>query len=158
MMEPLACRVHELGWHVQIHMGGDQIVQLANVLGRLPAPLVFDHLGRLPQPAGIDHPAYRVILDLADKGRAWIKASGAYHDTKIGPPSYADTSQVAKAFVQAVPDRVVWGSDWPHPTVSSLQNKPDDAVLFDLLADWIPDAGTLHRVLVENPQQLYGFR
>jgi len=158
MLEPLARRVHDLGWHVQIHMLGDQIVQIEDLLLRLPAPVVFDHLGRVPQPAGIDHPSFRVILRLVDKGRAWVKVSGAYHDTKVGPPSYADTSAVAKAFVSAAPERMVWGSDWPHPTVKEIANKPDDAILFDLLADWAPDERTLRRVLVENPERLYGFK
>jgi predicted TIM-barrel fold metal-dependent hydrolase len=157
MLEPLAARVQEFGWHVQVHMLGEHIVQLEQVLSRLPVPVVFDHLGRVPQPAGVDHPSYRVILGLVQKGRAWVKVSGAYHDTKAGPPGYADTSAVAKAFVRAAPERMVWGSDWPHPTVKELANKPDDATLFDLLADWAPDERSLRMVLVENPQILYGF-
>jgi len=157
MLEPLAARVHELGWHVQIHMLGDQIAQVEDVLSRLPAPIVFDHLGRIPQPAGVGHPSYGVILRLVDKGRAWVKVSGAYHDTKVGPPGYADTSAVGRAFVKAAPERMVWGSDWPHPTVKEMANKPDDAILFDLLADWAPDARTLRKVLVDNPATLYGF-
>ena len=87
----------------------------------------------------------------------WVKVSGAYHDTKIGAPSYADTSMLGKAFVKAAPERVVWGSDWPHPTVKEIAAKPDDAILFDLLADWAADERTLRKVLVENPAILYGF-
>jgi len=157
MMEPLARRVNDLGWHVQIHMLGDQIVQIEDLLLRLPTPIVFDHLGRVPQPAGVDHRSFRVILGLVDKGRAWVKVSGAYHDTKVGLPTYADTSAVAKAFVKAAPERMVWGSDWPHPTIRETANKPDDAILFDLLADWAPDERTLRKVLVDNPAALYGF-
>jgi predicted TIM-barrel fold metal-dependent hydrolase len=157
MVEPLAKRVHELGWHVQIHMLGDQIVQIEDLLLRLPTPIVFDHLGRVPQPMGVDHPSYGVILGLVDKGRAWVKVSGAYHDTKVGPPDYADTSAVGRAFVKAAPERMVWGSDWPHPTVKEMANKPDDAMLFDLLAGWAPDESTLRKVLVDNPATLYGF-
>src|SRR3954453_13192493 len=157
MLEPLAQRVHDLGWHVQIHMLGDQILQAEDMLGRLPVPIVFDHLGRVPQPAGINHPSYRTILALIDKGRAWVKVSGAYHDTKVGPPDYADTSAVARAFIKAAPERMIWGSDWPHPTVKELASKPDDAVLFDLLTAWTSDTAIVHKVLVENPQKLYGF-
>jgi predicted TIM-barrel fold metal-dependent hydrolase len=123
----------------------------------LPVPVVFDHLGRVPQPDGINHPSYRTILRLVDKGRAWVKVSGAYHDTKLGPPDYADTSAVAQAFIEAAPERMIWGSDWPHPTVKELANKPDDAVLFDLLGAWTHEAATRHKVLVENPEKLYGF-
>jgi D-galactarolactone isomerase len=154
MIEPLSRRAADLGWHVQIHMRADQIAAAESLWPRLPSTIVFDHLGRLPQPTGIDHPAFAVIRRLIDQGRAWVKLSGAYLDTKVGHPAYADAGQVARAFVAAAPERMVWGSDWPHPTE---QNKPDDAVLFDLLADWVPDAATRRRVLVSNPETLYGF-
>jgi predicted TIM-barrel fold metal-dependent hydrolase len=154
MIEPLAKRVAELGWHVQIHMLGDQIVPIEALLQRLPAQIVFDHLGRLPQPAGVDHPAFRVVSTLVDQGKAWVKLSGAYQDSKVGPPSYADTSKVAQAYAKAAPQRMVWGSDWPHPTE---KEKPDDALLFDLLASWVPDDATRKRILVDNPAALYGF-
>jgi predicted TIM-barrel fold metal-dependent hydrolase len=90
------------------------------------------------------------------KGRGWVKLSGAYMDTKIGPPSYADSTKLAQAFAKAAPDRMIWGSDWPHPT-EKLENKPDDAILFDLLAAWLPDDATRRLVLVDNPAALYGF-
>ena len=154
MIEPLAKRVNDLGWHVQIHMRGDQIVDAASLWDRLPCPIVFDHLGRLPQPAGVDDPAFAIIRRLIDQGRTWVKVSGAYLDTKVGPPSYADVTKVAQAFVKAAPERMVWGSDWPHPSASP---KPDDAVLLDLLLEWAPDEPTRHRILLENPQALYGF-
>ena len=77
-----------------------------------------------------------------------------YDSSKIGPPTYADVNKVGEAYVKAAPERMLWGSNWPHPNEI---NKPDDAVLFDLLADWAPDAATRRRILVENPQVLYGF-
>jgi predicted TIM-barrel fold metal-dependent hydrolase len=154
MIEPLARRATDLGWHVQIHMRGDQIIDAASLWDRLPCPIVFDHLGRIPQPAGVDDPAFKTIRRLIDTGRTWVKVSGAYHDTKVGPPGYADVTKVAQAFVKAAPERMVWGSDWPHP---SEPQKPDDAVLLDLLLEWAPDEPTRHRILVENPQALYGF-
>lgn len=156
MIAPLSKRVNDLGWHVQIHMRGDQIVAAADLWPRLPSAIVFDHLGRLPHPAGIDHPAFAIIRGLIDKGRTWVKLSGAYLDTKVGAPSYADATKVAQAFVNAAPERLVWGSDWPHPTEASA-HKPNDAVLFDLLAEWVPDERTRHRILVDNPAALYGF-
>jgi D-galactarolactone isomerase len=156
MIEPLSTRVNALGWHVQIHMLGDQIVKIEDLLNKLASPIVFDHLGRLPQPTGVDHPAFGVIRKLIDKGRTWVKVSGAYHDTKVGPPSYADASKVAQAYVKAAPERLVWASDWPHPTQKENE-KANDAVLFDLLAEWAPNEATRHRILVENPAALYGF-
>jgi predicted TIM-barrel fold metal-dependent hydrolase len=156
MIEPLAKRVHDLGWHVQIHMRADQITDAESLWDRLPCPIVFDHLGRLPQPAGIDDPAFTIIRKLIDRGRTWVKISGAYLNSKVGPPTYADATKVAQAFVAAAPERMVWGSDWPHPNLTVTQ-KPDDAVLFDLLTEWAPDEITRHRILVDNPQTLYGF-
>jgi D-galactarolactone isomerase len=82
--------------------------------------------------------------------------SGAYLNSKVGPPTYADATKVAQAFVRAAPERVVWGSDWPHPNLTVTQ-KPDDAVLLDLLSEWAPEETARHRILVENPQTLYGF-
>jgi D-galactarolactone isomerase len=156
MIEPLSTRVNGLGWHVQIHMLGDQIVKIEDLLHKLASPVVFDHMGRIPQPAGTDHPAFGIIRKLIDKGRTWVKISGAYQDTKVGPPSYADTSKVAQAYVKAAPERMIWGSDWPHPTQKE-NDKANDAVLFDLLTEWTPDEVTRHRILVDNPATLYGF-
>ena len=155
MIEPLAKRIAELGWHVQLHMTAEQIVDHAEMLRRLPTPIVFDHMGRLTLPAGPDHPAFGILLALVDKGRAWVKISGAYLNTKVGPPGYADATRIAQAYVKAVPERLVWGSDWPHP--SEPEHKPDDAALFDLLATWAPDETMRRRILVTNPEALYGF-
>ena len=154
MLEPLSRRVNELGWHVQIHMLGDKIAEIEPLLQRLPSPIIFDHLGRIPQPAGTDHPAFGVISRLIDKGRGWVKLSGAYIDSKLGPPAYADTTKLAQAYVKAAPERLVWGSDWPHPTE---KDKPDDAVLFDLLGVWVPQGATRRQILVDNPAAFYGF-
>src|SRR5277367_3833827 len=138
MLEPLSKRVNDLGWHVQIHMLGGQIVEIAELLQRLPSPIVFDHMARIPEPAGVDHPAFALVRKLIEKGRTWVKLSGAYMDGKTGPPTYADVSKVAEAYVKAAPERMVWGSDWPHPT-EKADAKPDDATLFDVLADWAPE-------------------
>jgi predicted TIM-barrel fold metal-dependent hydrolase len=154
MMEPLSRRIEPLGWHVQAHMLGDQIAAAEGILTRLPVPVVFDHMGRLPQPEGVRHPAFRVIAGMVEKGRAFVKLSGAYMDTRIGPPSYADTGAVAKAFVRLAPERMLWGTDWPHPTETE---KPDDALLFDLLAEWAPAETTRQQILVDNPAEVYGF-
>ena len=156
MLMTLSKRVNDLDldWHVQVFMHGDQIVEMENVLGRLPIPLVIDHLGRIPQPAGVGHPAFAAIRRLLDKGKTWVKLSGAYMDTQEGPPHYADIGHVARALVGATPERLVWGSDWPHTIASTV---PDDAVLFDLLADWAPQESDRRRILVSNPEVLYGF-
>jgi D-galactarolactone isomerase len=154
MIEPLTRRMADIGWHVQIHMRGDQIVANADLLRRLPSTIVIDHMGRVPLPEGTSHAAFKVVRELLDKGNAWVKLSGAYQDTKIGPPTYADATALARAYVAAAPERMVWGSDWPHPTET---DKPDDALLLELLSEWAPDAATRRRILVDNPQALYGF-
>ncbi|MDR3564997.1 MAG: amidohydrolase family protein [Negativicutes bacterium] len=157
-LETLSGRVNELGWHVQFWMKAEDVVTYAALLQRLPSPLVFDHLAHIPQPAGVNHPAFRVVSNLIDKGKTWIKLSGAYQDTKVGSPTYADVTKVAQAFVKGAPERMVWGSDWPHPSIFSWRKPwPDDAQLLDLLAEWAPDEATRNRILVDNPEVLYGF-
>jgi predicted TIM-barrel fold metal-dependent hydrolase len=152
MIEPLAKRVQTLGWHVQIHLRADQVVAAAEMLLRLPGTIVFDHLGRLVPPEGLCHPAFDVLCRMFDNGRTWMKLSGAYFFG--APQGYAAAGEVARACIGIAPERMVWGSDWPHPTEKV---KPDDAVLFDLLSDWAPDAATRQRILVDNPAKLYGF-
>jgi predicted TIM-barrel fold metal-dependent hydrolase len=152
MIEPLARRVQAFGWHVQIHLRADQVVAAADMLLRLPGTIVFDHLGRLVPPEGLNHPAFGVLRRMLDNGRAWMKLSGAYFFG--APPDYAAAGDVARAYIELAPERMVWGSDWPHPTE---KDKPDDAVLFDLLSDWAPGEQTRHRILVDNPARLYGF-
>ncbi len=158
MIEPLAKRVNDIGWHVQFHLRGDQIAEHEDLLKRIVSPIVFDHMGRLPQPEGMNHPAFRVICNLIDKGKTWVKLSGAYLDSKIGAPTYADTIGVARAFVQLAPERVVWGSNWPHPSLYSAKKPPaDDALLLDLLGIWAPDEALRKKILVDNPEVLYDF-
>jgi predicted TIM-barrel fold metal-dependent hydrolase len=152
MMEPLAERVQDLGWHVQIHLRADQIVEAADLLRRLPGTVVFDHLGRIPRETGVGDPAFAILRRLLDNGRTWMKLSGAYMVSD--PPDYSGAASIARAYIAAAPERMLWGSDWPHPTE---QHKPDDAVLFDLVSDWAPDEATRRRILVENPATLYDF-
>src|SRR4029077_6290805 len=90
MLEPLSKRVNDLGWHVQIHQLADGIVKMDDVLQKVASPIVFDHMGRIPKDVGTNKPAYAVMAKLIDKGRTWVKISGAYIDTKVGPPTYAD--------------------------------------------------------------------
>lgn len=156
MIEPVAKRIAEHGWHMQFHMKGDQIAELDALWNRLPVDVVFDHLGRLPQPAGIAHPAHKVIRALQDKGRGWVKLSGLYMETKSGAPGYADTAAVAKSYIDGARERVVWGSDWPHPT-ESAEHKPDDAVLLDALGALLPTPALQQQVFVTNAEKLYDF-
>src|SRR5438477_3554541 len=153
MIEPLSKRVNDLGWHIQINAPAAKIMEVMPILEtRVVSPIVFDHLAHIPQPDGVNHSLFNKVRGLMDKGRTWMKLSGAYIDTKVGPPTYSDSSAVARAYAKAYPERCVWGSDWPHPT-EQTKGVPDDAVLFDLLTDWVPDEKARHRILVENPAQ-----
>jgi predicted TIM-barrel fold metal-dependent hydrolase len=155
MVEPLARRVHELGWHVQLHWSAAQVVEHAALLRRLPATLVFDHLARLPLPEGVAHPAFDVVRGLVEAGRAWVKLTGAYLTSAVGARGgWRDVDDIARTWVRLAPQRLVWGSDWPHPTE---RVKPDDAALLDLLGRWADDEATQRLILVDNPARLYDF-
>ena len=154
----LSRRVAAWGWHVQFWMSAADTVQLEPLLQRLPNQIVFDHRGHLPQPEGTDHPAFAVIAKLLQQGKAWVKLSGLYIDTKAAAPGYADTVKVGRALVELAADRIVWGTDWPHPSVfSERQPWPDDANMLSLLAEQAPDEAVRNRILVQNPEKLYGF-
>ncbi|MCY0386228.1 amidohydrolase family protein [Robbsia sp. Bb-Pol-6] len=153
MVEPLAQRIQALGWHVQLHWTADQIVAHASLLRRLPSRIVFDHLGRLPMPQGTAHPAFAIVRGLLERGRTWMKLSGPYLDSRVA--DYADVATVARAWIAAAPERLVWGSDWPH--VTETHDKPDDIRLAEALSDWVEDDATYQKVLVTTPAELYGF-
>ncbi|MFL6451228.1 MAG: amidohydrolase family protein [Bryobacteraceae bacterium] len=153
MLAALAKRITPLGWHVQMNLSSDQIMNARAAIEALPCPVVFDHFGHTTI-RGREDPAFPVIVKLLQADKGWLKLSGAYIDSKVGAPAYGESVPTARAYIEEAPNRLVWGSDWPHPTTN---NKPDDAVLFDLLLQWAPDATERHRILVENPARLYGF-
>jgi len=156
MVEPLAYRLHERGWHLQLHWTADQIAQHAALLRRVPTTLVFDHLARMPVVAGTAHPAFAVVSELLAQGRAWVKLSGAYLVSALPVGSgHPDVLGLARAWVERAPHQLVWGSDWPHTTEPHA--KPDDTALLELLSDWTGDDRLRQQVLVDNPARLYGF-
>ncbi|MGC4396241.1 amidohydrolase family protein [Hydrogenophaga sp. T2] len=154
MMEPLARRIAPLGWHLQVNGSADRLLAAADTLQRLACPVVFDHMGQLPQPQGLKHPAFALYARLLDADKAWFKLSGPYLTSKKSDLS--DVGVVARALIGLAPERMVWGSDWPHPT-KKANEKPDDAALLNLLDDWAPTAAIRQRILVDNPAQLYAF-
>lgn len=156
MIEPLSKRVADLGWHIQVHMLGSDIAKHADLLGRLPVTVVFDHLGRVPMPDGVTHPAYAVVSGLLEKGKAYVKLSSIYQDTVVGPPTYEDMGALARAYMKAAPDRVLWASDWPHPSPGKF-GRPDDARLMDLAAEWAGSDDIRQKIFVDNAAKLYGF-
>jgi predicted TIM-barrel fold metal-dependent hydrolase len=155
-LEPLGQRIAALGWHVQLNASEAQLQAAEDVLARLPCRLVLDHMGQVPQPAGVDSQAFSIVGQLLDAGNTWVKLSGAYIRSQVGRPYYQDSGMVASALTQRAPERVLWGTDWPHPT-QGLNAKPDDARLLDLAMEWAQPASICLRMLVDNPAELYGF-
>jgi predicted TIM-barrel fold metal-dependent hydrolase len=156
MIEPLANRVKDLGWHIELHMLAQQIVDNERLLRRISAPIVFDHMGRLPRTAGIKHAAFEIICQLLENGRTWIKLTGAVFPERPGQPgNYNALAEVASAYIGIAPERMVWGSDWPH--LLEIESMPDDRKLFELVASWTEDEAVRKRIWVDNPQALYDF-
>ena len=155
-LEPMAARVRNFGWHVQLQLDGRLLPEKEPVLKRLKGTLVIDHNGKFLEPVAVDHPSFKCLLRLLENGRTWVKLSAPYETSKKGPPLYPDVGELAKALVKAAPERCVWASNWPHPSVPRDQC-PDDADLLDLLLDWAPDEKTRNKILVDNPAKLYGF-
>ncbi|MDR6767283.1 putative TIM-barrel fold metal-dependent hydrolase [Acidovorax delafieldii] len=159
MLATLARKVGEhpacAGWHIQIFAHPEQLIALAPQLHTLPVPLIIDHLGRIDPAEGSTAEAYGVVRGLLDGGNTWVKLSGAYMRSTVHGPSYADTLPLGQALVQAAPERLVWGSDWPHTT--EAPGTVNDAELVDLLQAWAGSDAAMDRILVDNPARLYGF-
>jgi len=154
-LESLAARVGEMGWNVQV-APGPLLPEVAPRLLALPGKIVIDHMGHVPQPEALKSPAFAALVQLLDTDRAWVKLSAPYLRSKTGAPLFEDVGRVATALISHRPDRMLWGSDWPHPTLA-VEQKPDDALILDLLMHWAPKAHTQTLILRDNPAQLYGF-
>lgn len=154
-LEELAQRVAPLGWHLQFWLPAAEMFALAPRLRELPVPVVLDHFGGLTAVHAQPCPEQDALLALLAGGRTWVKLSAAYRASLAGPP-YADLLPLAGALIAAAPQRMLWGSDWPH---SNLKGKPmpDAGDLLGLLGDWAPDEAVRRRILVDNPAALYGF-
>ena len=152
----LVRRVEPLGWHLDLHFDAMDLPRHGDLLEDLPVPFIIDHMARVTAPDGIRQESFAYLVDLVRRNdRAWVKISGAERITGNGAPPYHDVVPFAQKLIDAAPDRVLWGTDWPHPNVRHM---PDDGDLVDLLADFAPDETTRQRILVDNPQRLYEFR
>jgi len=156
MMRRLAERIAPMNWSMCFWMGPDMAVSMEQFLRDLPCEVVFDHRGHIPADAGVNHPAVKVISRMLEDNRAWIKLSGLYIDTKC--ENYEDTIAVGKVYVKANPDRVIWGTDWPHPSCySSRKPMPNDADMLDFLMDQAGTEENFRKILTDNPARLFGF-
>lgn len=155
ILEDVAARVHDFGWHVQLQLDGRDLSQYEEVLRRLPGDLVIDHTGKFLEPVPTTHPGFLTLLRLIDTGRVWAKISAPYETSKVGPPGYADVGVLAKALVAAAPERMLWASNWPH--LSARDNPPDEAAMMSAILEWMGDEKTRKQILADNPAILYGF-
>ncbi|MFN2646503.1 MAG: amidohydrolase [Burkholderiales bacterium] len=155
VMDAVMARVHPFGWHANIQLDGRELPRYEAQIERLPGKCVIDHTGKFLEPVAPDHAAFKSLLRLVDTGRCWVKLSAPYETSKTGAPKYEDVGRLAKALVKHAPDRMLWASNWPHP--SARPNVPDDAELLELLGDWAPEETTQRKILSDNPTELYRF-
>ena len=162
-----ADRIKARGWHLQIYTNPAMITSVKDLVAASPVPVVFDHFGGAQAALGVAQPGFPDLVELVRSGKAYVKISGAYRASKLGP-DYPDAAPLAKALIAANPDRIVWGTDWPHPdTVVPPGMKAteyvtplyqiDDGRLLNQLPVWAPDAEVRRKILVDNPARLYGF-
>jgi D-galactarolactone isomerase len=155
-MDAVMGRVHRFGWHANIQLDGRDLPKYEAQIKKLPGKFVIDHVGKFLEPVPPQHEGFRALLRLVETGRCWVKLSAPYEVSRTGPPKYEDVTKLAKALVKYAPERMLWASNWPHP--SAPRDKiPDDADLLDLLLDWAPDDATRKKILVDNPAELYDF-
>ncbi len=151
----LADRIARLGWHLQFYMDGKDLAVHRPFLERLPVPFVIDHFGRVMVEWGEESPELQTLLALVRQPHGWVKISGPERISaalSTGPVPYGDVAPTARRLLEAAPDRILWGSDWPHPNVREM---PDDGKLVDLLPHYTSDAAALRKLLVDNPGRLY---
>jgi predicted TIM-barrel fold metal-dependent hydrolase len=155
VFERVLAQVAPLGWHVVLHLDAEDVVELAERIARIRIPFVIDHMGRVKARLGLDQAPFRQLLELMRNPLAWVKICGAERVSSAGRP-FRDAVPFAAALVAAAPDRVLWGTDWPHPNIAG--DMPNDGDLVDLLAEAVPEEALRHQVLVENPARLYWAR
>ncbi|MFT7601756.1 MAG: 2-pyrone-4,6-dicarboxylate lactonase [Acidimicrobiales bacterium] len=151
----LVHRVSALDWHIVLHFDAKDLPSYADLLDAMAVPYVIDHMARVPAELGTNQEAFRYLLDLVQRDeRCWVKISGAERLTagKVAP--FDDVVPFAQALIAAAPDRMLWGTDWPHPNMAVM---PDEGHLLDLLAAYAPDEATRNQILVTNPAKLYDF-
>jgi predicted TIM-barrel fold metal-dependent hydrolase len=148
-------KVEDLPWQVELHFDAADLLEYEHVIDDMPLPVVIDHMGRVPVADGVEQAPFQALLEkFAVSDHLWIKISGSERISAAGPP-FTDAVPFAQALIAAAADRVIWGTDWPHPNIK--KHMPNDGDLVDLIPAMIPDEKTQKMVLVENPQRLFGF-
>jgi 2-pyrone-4,6-dicarboxylate lactonase len=150
----LADRVKAFGWHVQFLMNVEEFPEFDHMFADFPTDVMIDHMGRPDPTRGVQAPGFQALIRLLQSGHGWSKLAAPYRTSRFDPP-YPDMKIFAQALVDTAPDRLVWGSDWPHVMIETRM--PNTGELLDLLADWVPDERTRNRILLDNPARLYRF-
>ncbi|ANN68617.1 amidohydrolase family protein [Bordetella bronchialis] len=153
-LAPMAARIAELGWVINLQLDGRELPACEDRLADLPCQLSIDHNGKYLTPVAPSDASFQSLLRLLDRGHVWVKLSAPYETSRSGPPHYDDVGALAGALAAANPDRCLWASNYPHP---GRTDAPDNADMLDLLARWAPDAAVRKKILVDNPARLYGF-
>ena len=157
LIETVAGRVRDLGWSLTIHTKPDGLLENADWLARMRLPTIIDHYARVDFEDGVNQPAFQRLVDLLrDNAHIWAKISCIERCSSTGPP-YADAPLFAQALVAAAPDRILWGTDWPHSQRYSIGEQCDTGELVDTIPQLVPDENDRHRILVENPLRLFDF-
>lgn len=154
MFHRVVDRIKPLGWHVVLHFDAADLVSFYDMLYKLPVPFIIDHMGRVPTKDGLDQPPFKNLLEVARNEQCWVKICGAERISSQGPP-FTDAVPFAKALIDVALDRILWGTDWPHPNIT--RHMPNDGDLVDLIPLFAPDPAVQRTILVDNPQRLYGF-
>jgi len=156
-LEEVDARAAAAGWMMAVQFDGSDIAQHFERLSRLRARWVFDHHGKFFRGAAPDGPEVAMVRRLIDGGNCWFKFAGCYESSRAGGPDYADTAALSRAIAAHAPERIVWGTNFPHNLAQRTEDYPDDAALLDTVLAWLPDEHARHLALVENPVALYGF-
>jgi predicted TIM-barrel fold metal-dependent hydrolase len=147
-------RIEALNWHVVLHLDAQDIVQYTPLINQIRVPFVIDHMGRVRAEAGLEQQPFKQLLELMRNPLAWVKVCGSER-VSVGRKPFDDAIPFARALIDAAPDRVLWGTDWPHPNIS--KDMPNDGELVNLLFRICDDPVLLRKLLVENPERLYDF-
>jgi len=154
VMRRVVERVKPLGWHLVIHVDADDLVTYEDLFAGFDLPKVIDHMGRVPTSGGIRQRPFQILLEFMQREDFWVKVCGSERISQAGPPFY-DAVPYALALIETAPDRILWGTDWPHPNIKKFM--PNDGDLVDLVPLFARDETLQHKVLVDNPARLYGF-
>lgn len=154
MMRSVLSRIKPLGWHLVIHVNADDIIKFQDFFLEFDMDIIVDHMGRIPTSAGIHQEAFKILKDFIHRDNWWVKICGSERISSAGPPFY-DAVPYAQELVETAPDRVLWGTDWPHPNIKTFM--PNDGDLLDLVPLLARDPSLQKKILVDNPARLYGF-